>query len=379
MQCVRRKLCHTVGQIAQKMKHKIQKMATFIQRRRRRFDQPPSVNKVADAFLNRTNDIFERAQVEPVHIINIQTTIDDILQQHGIDDQYLNMRIDGVADITFRNYNLEINVPRDTQSYVNTAVAVEQMKQPTTKKADIIQRVFDASVSHTSDSQNVHDSDVQIDLKRIVNKLNINRNSNAVPQEILNYILVSDFDTTHKEKAIQAYDKICDHGIRIMAFDCTEQQILDAVWRRAHDPLNKDNQENIRRAIVDALASCVENGAVVCSTGRSSRILSSLCLLDCDDSINKVGTSEMYKNEILEKANRLMNDTIKEFKESADADHQKLGQSFDDMTITDTSDRAKSDFMKSYEDKLDKLGLEYTQHWTPKMRTELADIAKMVL
>ena len=55
--------------------------------------------------------------------------------------------------------------------------------------------------------------------------------------------------------------------------DGSEQEALNLVWRAIQDELHRDN---LIETLVKQLASGVENGVVVCSTGKITRILSVL-------------------------------------------------------------------------------------------------------
>lgn len=334
-------------------------------------------SKTAHKFIHITNDAFEHVQEDINHDITPLIDIyEDFIGQalnQPHNDLFLNLRIDGLG------YDIQTTSPLNSYIALDTA----KPRDGETKK-DTIDRVINQSVTHTSDNQNVHDHEIQSDIKYIAAKLNINRTidtARTVPDEILNYIIICNCDKDKKEKAIQAYDTIRNDGIKILAIDATEQQILSAVWARAHVPSNSDNAENIRLAIVDALSSCIENNKPVCSTGRSTRILASLCLLDSDTSISQLGTAESYKNDILKDAHEMLNNTIKEARESPNTELKRLGDSFDDTSIdaSTISDATKQVFKALYESKIDTLSNKYKSHFTPKLRTELMSVITTIL
>lgn len=358
----------------------MRRLQRLMRQTHRRHSEP---SKVAREFIHVANDTFETVQNAQEHaIIDIAplvTVYEDFANQalNQNTDLFLNLRVDGFANNLMDVFNIDVN-----QKNLNSYISLDDAKPKTGEtKQDTIDRVINQSITHTSDSQNVHDHETQSDIRNIASRLNINRTSNVVPDEILNYILVCEYGADKKNKAIQALDTIRDHGINIVAVNATEQQILSAVWNRAHEPINADNAENIRMAIVDALASCIENERPVCSTGRSTRILASLCLLDKDPTMSQLGTAESYKNDILAEAHTMFNDTIKEACESPDVELKLLGTSFNDsnVDVSGVTEQTKQRFIEIYESKLNILSNKYKSHLTPKLRTELMSVVTGVM
>ena len=84
----------------------------------------------------------------------------------------------------------------------------------------------------------------------------------------------------------------------IYTFGARENDIFAYVWARAKDQTTAVATDNIRAAIVDALADSIEGGTPVCINGRASRMLSSLTLLDRDTTIANPKTLDIYRQQI---------------------------------------------------------------------------------
>jgi len=109
-----------------------------------------------------------------------------------------------------------------------------------------------------------------------------------------------------------------DEGNWITNLNARENEILSDIWKRTSSTSNVDNRDNMRAALVDSLADCVEkgyNGAEyqVCASGRTGRVLSSMTLLDSDEAISQpIKTGEILRNEVFAKSYKIIQDSLKE-------------------------------------------------------------------
>jgi hypothetical protein len=65
------------------------------------------------------------------------------------------------------------------------------------------------------------------------------------------------------------------------SFKSSEQEVLGLVWDKIDTIGNQEVKKNLRETVCSQLADCVENGLIVCSTGKISRVMSSLEGVDC--------------------------------------------------------------------------------------------------
>ena len=86
---------------------------------------------------------------------------------------------------------------------------------------------------------------------------------------------------------------------------------VDQVWKRIHSKQNIERKEDLVNAFANGLASGVENGNLVCTTGKCMRILDSLTLLDTDPSIAKAPkTAALLRAEIFNTTQRMLENQI---------------------------------------------------------------------
>ena len=168
-----------------------------------------------------------------------------------------------------------------------------------------------------------------------------------------------------------------------MAFETNGESITDAiclqlVWNRAEHPENKKNKELIKQAIFDNLVDCWErdifgNDTIVCVTGRSTRVLSSLTLLDFDESNWSVKKFEEFKNDIFKKVKIIILDNAKEATYSNNIDLQNAGKTYlattaaelnsidapSEGAIIELNTKIKQDISDMIDNYVKKLELEY--------------------
>jgi hypothetical protein len=169
-----------------------------------------------------------------------------------------------------------------------------------------------------NDPQNVHETNVVHELKQLYEKI---QNKNAVEEQILGTAMADIRDvrasidrlTDHgkKQNALKALDMMLKQNF-VSSLDTNETEVLSNVWKRIHSADNTEQRENLRDSLVNSLSECVEkdyngNGQLVCTTGRVSRVLNSLTLIDNDPNINKpVMTSEILRNEVFGKTYNIL-------------------------------------------------------------------------
>jgi hypothetical protein len=166
-----------------------------------------------------------------------------------------------------------------------------------------------------SDSQNVHDTAIYEELKDQVSRvLESNHKIKDIQlhnyDEAINWLRVKYKDSPKKqdlEKAINVINN--DYPIGSIP-GVTEKSLLTAIWQRTFDPENKDRAVQIREAMGDAVLDCIENGATVCLSGRSSKVWQALAKLDKEPEMGILKTKQALRNEILDRSAKIMDDFI---------------------------------------------------------------------
>lgn len=184
-----------------------------------------------------------------------------------------------------------------------------------------VERVIDAGISHTSDPQNVHDSAVNISLRKTLGRLKWDRAGTAVTSKEIERcfkecrLFIDDHITDDDEKARlnMALDQI-SQGHYNSSLNDREDQIFAIVWDRSKNPANvaTGRVNSIKLGVLNALSDMVDGSDMVCSSGRCGRLVDSLMVVDFDPEIGKIQTVEMVRNEIFQKALAILNECITE-------------------------------------------------------------------
>jgi hypothetical protein len=184
-----------------------------------------------------------------------------------------------------------------------------------------VNNYLDLSIGVTSDAQNVHDHTVLAGFKMILEKLK----KSLIPEletleEIENEIKKGARRYSNNRpqltlKALAVIEKMKE-GEKITALEIdgeptTDAMCLQYVWNRTKHPNNQENCEKIKQSIFDNLidsweADIIMGEKIVCVTGRATRMLGSLTLLDFDEENWEVKKFEDFKNEIFNKVKHII-------------------------------------------------------------------------
>lgn len=214
-------------------------------------------------------------------------------------------------------------------------------------RSDAIAEYIAASITHTNDPQNVHDTKVNDDLRETLRKLPTVDIDSAIDDARV-WLRNNCAEKVH----LLTLDMI-SQGHHISTHNTTESDIFARVWRRCEDNRNKENTHDMKTAVARALSECVENGVMVCINGRVNRILSSLVLLDFDPTVGSAMTHEAYRNEIFQSVGKLIDDEINTAAASIDPELSAVGTAY--LTGTRTDNAAETKFHDSVKQKIDKL------------------------
>jgi hypothetical protein len=178
---------------------------------------------------------------------------------------------------------------------------------------------FDNTIpEYRFDAQNVHDHGVtkvtQFNINKLKDNIDINslNNSNKI-ENIKNKILSSiTLDSTTKEDALHVIDKLSDatNG----SFNVTEKQTLAMVLDKI-DQQPGELRENLTETLAKQLASSIENGHIVCSSGKISRIMGTL------DGVSNESVRPMWavREELGGLAVKIRDDVTREFGDTPEA------------------------------------------------------------
>ena len=163
-----------------------------------------------------------------------------------------------------------------------------------------------------SDAQNVHDHGVTKITKHNVESLQKSNNdsikSDTNIENIIDSILtLKDIDAATKEKALHVIDTLNDNIHS--TYNISEKDALALVWNKIQNNGSKEEKENMKETLAKQLASGIEHGSVVCSSGKISRIVSTL---EGTDHIEPVRPIWALKDELANKAIKVRQDVTDE-------------------------------------------------------------------
>jgi hypothetical protein len=206
--------------------------------------------------------------------------------------------------------------------------------QDTTTKIDAINTYFENSIVHTNDQQNSHDTMVNKDLNKTLDKI---RQPDISITDMLysarKMIAKSNLSDDQRTTALKTLN-IISKGSSISTLNDTEDNIFAYVWNRTLIPENKKQKENMQEAILLALIDSIDkSGIPVCINGRCARLIGSLALLDSDKSVGQVMTIESYRNQIYHETNQIIEEEIQKAKQSNDEALRLAGKSYTDPSL----------------------------------------------
>ena len=123
----------------------------------------------------------------------------------------------------------------------------------------------------TSDAQNVHDHSVTQGLKKALREMPARGDA---LEDVTMHVLESGASAGDKAHALEVLDTL--NAEKHSTLGDSERAALDKVWARIQDLPTPDARRDAADILTSQLASGVERGSVVCSTGKIARIMSAL-------------------------------------------------------------------------------------------------------
>jgi hypothetical protein len=255
----------------------------------------------AAAYFNKTIDRIARDPLgvdlttpQPVEFLvdRAQDFWDDYLLQVQADDPEI------IRNIYVPNFD----VVRNT---------VREVKAATLPKQQYYQRK-----PIPSDPQNVHDSQINNDMRALVRRIHqprTARQGGSSFKEIVEAVQSFPFSNEHKRQVALEVVGTMSKGRIPTSLDVSESELLQDVWERINSEENHSRRGPLREAFMNSLTECNEDGRVICTMGRCARVLSSLTLLDADSEVAKpLKTTEVLRSEAFFKAHQIVQNTLKE-------------------------------------------------------------------
>lgn len=185
-----------------------------------------------------------------------------------------------------------------------------------------------AAKSYVSDSENTHDSSVNIRINESLRRL-----ASTTPL----IVPVDDLQLLEAGVPPIVISTIATGTPCVTFNDMSDKDVLHLVWNRIHVPANQYRYHDLFRALVDALKSCCVADSVVCVNGRIARLVESLTLIDYDPEVGQAVSTQDIRNAVLEECQRALTSELERLRESDpdlysrilnDEDDSQFGQTF---------------------------------------------------
>jgi hypothetical protein len=309
-----------------------------------------AINRETDTNIGETQNNRTRAQ-QNTHMID---QIDNFAENN-----FLNL-LPEINDefwqpVVMRIEEIGHTIPKTQEKVINTNK--EHAAKISKNKNQQVSNYLKLSETHTSDPQNVHDSAVIKDLNKTIIELRKtssektpDQNINEIRQYIIGQVRKGSISSAKANKINKVLDNITDMH-PLSSYNETEANLLKMVWDRTNHQVNAGNSESMKTALIDELANCMgDNGVVVCTTGRASRILGSLVLQDVNPILGAANTTEEYKNEVYRRCNKLIKDELTYYKNINNDNGLKLAaKSYDDpkLEVSEEDEERLKDLIKN--------------------------------
>ena len=136
-----------------------------------------------------------------------------------------------------------------------------------------------ATGKERNDIQNAHDIGVTNSSRNVIDRLdrdmNLRNGFENARDEFLEFCTCDDARKVLETLSTNNHSK----------FDKSERDVFEMVWHEIMKVVDSELCDNLKRAFEVNLASAIENGLTVCSTGKIERMLSTLDLLNPDDAL----------------------------------------------------------------------------------------------
>lgn len=188
-----------------------------------------------------------------------------------------------------------------------------------------------------NDMHNVHDHSVFATIKSSYEKLHsetqIHIPKNKCIQELRDFVK-SYLKQDKKNDALTALNAVERNFIPHTGLDATESDMIAIVWNRMNSKFrdNHEIQKTIKENLANGLAEMIEHGKVCCVTGRLSRILDSLNIID--DAV-QIKPTFAINQEMMDKAAKISTSVVEEAPDNVQKDYNNAKDTPDVTALTD--------------------------------------------
>ncbi len=237
---------------------------------------------------------------------------------------------------------------------------VKSEKKPQSEHGTIQQ--IQKNVKWKTDTQNVHDSKILDTMKLHYEYIKYSNDIENVPHYTFDNVQTALLQKCKNNCAItNVLNRIKSNSMILNIKNTGEADLLIEVYRRINSPKNNNNKSDLLNALITSLDDCTEKGRMVCPSGRQTRIIASLAILDADSKSKHIGilkNKEAIRNEIFETAAKIVD---RELKKSPKNVIEAYNKNLQTSEVRELETRIKNDISrlkKTYRDKMSDYKIE---------------------
>ena len=116
-----------------------------------------------------------------------------------------------------------------------------------------------------------------------------------------------------RDDALKSLNRIERNTLRFTFSDMKEVDVLNLIWNRIHSDVHADNLETVKESLFNQLADMQEHGIVVCATGRFTRLVDTLNVIDNEVTIKP---SYVINQEMMNKSSKIRENMLNTYNEN---------------------------------------------------------------
>ena len=247
-------------------------------------------------------------EINNEHILNIDNKGADLPEYYGI--QICNYAKELIANTPYNLFNRPKNNLIRAEPEQPTPITFNNLIGDIGVNTVAIFTRPTRNLNHAvykNDMQNVHDHGVsQITRKNLdYLKTSYTDKNDNTKEDVIDHILSHpQLSSKIKGNSLLVLDNLTNKE-RHSTFNVTEKEALELVWNKLNKETDKDKKNNLIEILAKQLDSSVENGHIVCSSGKISRIIGTLDGID--ENITTSKPIWAIKDEIATLAGKIMN------------------------------------------------------------------------
>jgi len=171
-------------------------------------------------------------------------------------------------------------------------------------------------VQRDNDPQNTHNSQV---LSTTINSINNLKKSTKMEKSLpktlkeVRRFLNNLPENDKRDDALKSLNRIERNTLRFTFSDMKEVDVLNLIWNRIHSDVHADNLETVKESLFNQLADMQEHGVIVCATGRFTRLVDTLNVIDNEVTIKP---SYVINQEMMNKSSKIRENMLNTYSEN---------------------------------------------------------------